>query len=106
LEENADLSKELKGRKFNFAVKQTFLTGTLQNLMEDLSISNESVLEIEYMFALDKPKPQTSTPQDEWISGIQCLGNAEKASFYAASFFNGDVKIFDSESHAEKASLL
>jgi hypothetical protein len=38
------------------------MLGTLQNLMEELSLSNENVIEINYFFALDKPKPEQAIP--------------------------------------------
>ncbi len=67
-----------------------FLSGTLQNLMEELELNNESVLKIQYFFALDKPKPEKAIPQDEWISNI-CANGA----YYSVAFFNGDVKLFE-----------
>jgi len=83
------IKKDLKARKFSFVVQDVFLSVTLQNLMQELQLSNESVLRISYFFALDKPKPEKSIPQDEWISHIQSHGG-----FYAVGFFNGDVKFF------------
>lgn len=67
---SASAKKELKTRKFSFVVQNVFLSGTLQNLIEDLGLSSESVLKIDYFFALDKPKPEKSIPQDEWISHL------------------------------------
>ena len=48
------------------------------------------------MFALEKPKPKQSTPQDEWISTIEPLSHVinEKAKSYAVGFFNGDLKVY------------
>jgi hypothetical protein len=39
---------------------------------------------------LDKPKPEKSIPQEEWISHIATFGER-----FAAAFFNGDVKLFE-----------
>ena len=54
--------KDLKTKNFSFVVKNTFMAGTLQNLMEELALSNENVIQIEYFFALDKPKPEQAIP--------------------------------------------
>jgi len=62
--------------------------------METLSLTNEKILEINYIFALDRPKQKSSQPQDEWISVIKSLGN-NNAETYVAGFFNGDVKLYD-----------
>ena len=80
-------------------VNNTFLVLTLQELLEQLSISNESVVDVYYLFALEKPKPKKSTPTDEWISTISSLSHIEnkKAKSYAVGFFNGDVKVYDSK---------
>ena len=43
-------------------VNNTFLTLTLQDLMDKLMITSEVVLEIWYSFALDKPKQKVSIP--------------------------------------------
>ena len=60
IEENDDekFVKELEAKKLNFMVNNTFLTLTLQDLLEQLSMSNEMTLDIYYLFALDKPKPK------------------------------------------------
>ena len=101
LEENNDktLEKELASKKLNFMVNNTFLVLTLQELLEQLSLSNESVVDVYYLFALEKPKPKKSIPTDEWISVINSLSHIEnkKAKSYAVGFFNGDVKIYDSK---------
>ena len=101
LEENNDktLEKELSSKKLNFMVNNTFLVLTLQELLEQLSLSNESVVDVYYLFALEKPKPKKSIPTDEWISVINSLSHIEnkKAKSYAVGFFNGDVKIYDSK---------
>jgi hypothetical protein len=70
-------------------IQDVFLSGTLQNLMEELQLSGETVLQVSYFFALDKPKPEKSIPQDEWISHLSFHGD-----YFVASFFNGDVKLF------------
>jgi hypothetical protein len=92
--------KDLKTKKFSFVVKNTFMVGTLQNLMEELSLSNENVIEINYFFALDKPKPEQAIPQEEWISHITHSG-----SLFSVAFFNGDVKLFDAATTTEKVSV-
>jgi hypothetical protein len=60
-----------------------------------------------YTFALEKPKPTKSTPQDEWISSIRSLSHImnEKAKTYVVGFFNGDLKVFDKATHAEIFSV-
>ena len=101
LEENDDesLKKELASKKLNFMVNNTFLVLTLQELLEQLSLSNESIIDVYYLFALEKPKPKKSTPTDEWISAISSLSHIEnkKAKSYTVGFFNGDVKLYDSK---------
>jgi hypothetical protein len=62
--------------------------------METLSLTNEKILEINYIFALDRPKQKSSQPQDEWISVIKSLGDNTSGT-YVAGFFNGDVKLYD-----------
>jgi len=101
-EEDSDLESELKDKKFNFMVGNTFLSTTLQELMEDLSISNETLVEIIYLFALDKPKPTHCSQEEEWISSIKSLTHImnQKPKSYAVAFFNGDLKVYDSK-HAE-----
>ena len=44
LVESGVAKKELKGKKFSFVIKDVFLSGTLQNLIEELQLSSESVL--------------------------------------------------------------
>jgi len=46
LESETLTKKELKAHKFSFVVQDVFLKGTLQNLMEELQLSNESVIRI------------------------------------------------------------
>ena len=108
LEENDDqkLQNELKSKKLTFMINNTFLTLTLQDLLDQLSISNEKTVEIYYLFALEKPKHKQSTPQDEWISVISNLTHIvnEKAKSYAVGFFNGDVKLFNAR-HDEILSV-
>lgn len=93
---------EAPKRKFNFLIDNTFLTSTLQELIERLNKSNETTIEVYYFFALDKPKPKHTSPQDEWVSVITPLHHFvnEKAKSYVAGFMNGDVKIFD-QKHSE-----
>lgn len=56
-------AEEIKTRKLNFMVKNTFLTGTLQELLDKVNIeSTEESVEVYYTFALDKPKPTASIP--------------------------------------------
>ena len=105
LEENEgdeNFAKEITGKKFNFMVNETFLTLNMQELMLQLDLTNENVIDIEYLFALEKPKPTQSTPCDEWISKIVPLSHIvnEKAKSYAVGFFNGDVKVYG-QSHEE-----
>lgn len=90
--------KQVQSRKLQFMVNDVFLTTTLQDLMDKLSLQSEQILTIWYTFALDKPKPQVSIPQDEWISCISSLLNLQNtgASSFVVGFFNGDLKIYDS----------
>ena len=60
LEENEgdeDFAREIGSKKFNFMVNDTFLTINVHELMLQLELSNESVIDINYLFALEKPKP-------------------------------------------------
>ena len=89
---------DLKSRKFNFMVNNTFLTGSFQELIDKLGsqVSTEESIEVYYTLALEKPKPTLSIPQDEWISSIHTLSHIlnEKAKTYVVGFFNGDLKVF------------
>ena len=60
-------------------------------------MTGEHLIEVWYSFALDKPKPTVSLPQEEWISVLHSLkhGKDVKAKTYVAAFFNGDVKVLD-----------
>ena len=60
-----------------------------------------------YTFALDKPDKKVSIPQDEWVSCLRSLSSlrSNKASLYAVSFFNGDVKIYDGKDTSGKEIL-
>ena len=60
-----------------------------------------------YSVALDKPKPQKSIPQEEWISSIGSLRHVlnEKAKTYVVGFFNGDIKVFSKHDHQELLSV-
>ena len=61
--EDKSVSKELIGnRKFNFMVQNCFMTSTLGDLLTTLNVSNESVVEVFYLFALEKPKPTHTSP--------------------------------------------
>lgn len=72
--------------------------------MDRLNLTGENVIEIWYSFALEKPKPTVSLPQEEWISVIESLKHDKniKAKTYAAAFFNGDVKIIDGKDKNHK----
>jgi hypothetical protein len=55
--------EELKSRKLNFMINNTFLTGSLQELLDKVGIlSTEESVDVYYTFALDKPKPTASIP--------------------------------------------
>ena len=66
IEENGELDdedlKEMKTRKLQFMVNDTFITTSLQETIDRLSLSSETVIQIWYAFALDKPKPKLSMP--------------------------------------------
>ena len=83
-------------------IQNTFLTSTLGDLLTQLSQSNETIVEVFYLFALEKPKPKHSSPQDEWVSVICPLNHFvnEKAKSYVVGLMNGDLKLYDSK-HAE-----
>ena len=103
-----DVLKEVKSRKLNFMVNDTFLNLTLQDLLDHLNLSTEQTVEVYYFFALDKPKPQKSTPCEDWISKIVPLtGSSDLGSrqAYAVGFFEGDCKLYDGDSHAELMTL-
>lgn len=92
----SDSDIESAGRKFQFMVNDTFLTSTLVELMERLKISNESAVEVFYSFALEKPKPKHTSPQDEWVGSISTHSLADgKAHPYVVGLMNGDLKLFD-----------
>ena len=93
---------EIGSKKFNFMINETFLTLNIRELLLQLNLSNETTIDINYLFSLEKPKPTQSTPVDEWISSICPLSHIvnEKAKSYAVGFFNGDVKLYSS-GHAE-----
>lgn len=110
IEENEgddQFKKEIASKKFNFMINETFLTLNIKELLLHLSLSNETVIDISYLFSLEKPKPTQSTPCDEWISSIASLSHIlnEKAKSYAVGFFNGDVKVYGS-GHAELLSVV
>lgn len=83
-------------------VDNTFLSSTISELLDRLSKSNEHTIEVYYLFALEKPKPKHTSPQDEWVSLIAPLTHFvnEKAKSYVAGFMNGDIKLFDNK-HSE-----
>jgi len=85
-------------------VNDVFLTTTLQELMDKLSLQAEQVITIWYSFALEKPKQKLSIPQDEWISALKALSHFKnlKAKTYVAAFFNGDIKIYDGKDKDHK----
>jgi hypothetical protein len=96
----------ISGKKFNFLVNDTFLTEDLAGLLKQLNLTNESVIEVYYLFALEKPKPKHTSPQDEWVSAIAPLASYlnEKAKSYAVALMNGDLKIYD-QKHAEQVKV-
>jgi hypothetical protein len=53
---------EIKSRKLNFMIKDTFLTQTLQDLIDKVGANTEESVEIWYTFALEKPKLTKSLP--------------------------------------------
>lgn len=55
--QDSELMAELKAKKLNFMVNDTFLNLSLQDLIDHLSLSTEAVIDIYYFFALEKPKP-------------------------------------------------
>ena len=60
--EDENTLKEVKTRKLQFMINDVFLTTSLQDLMDKLSLQAEKVLTIWYSFALDKPKQKISIP--------------------------------------------
>lgn len=72
-------------------------------MFDKLGIQNEENVDIYYQFALDKPKPTLSLPQDEWISTIRALSHIlnEKPKTYSVGFFNGDIKVFSKKDNKE-----
>lgn len=98
--------REINTKKFSFMINDTFLTLNIHELLLHLNLSNETVIDINYLFALEKPKPTQSNPCDEWISTIAPLSHIinEKTKSYAVGFFNGDVKVFGS-GHAELLNI-
>lgn len=98
---------EIKSRKLNFMIENTFLTQTLQDLIDKVGANTEESVEIWYTFALEKPKLTKSLPQEEWISVIKSLSHImnEKAKTYVVGFFNGDLKVFDKNDHKEVFSV-
>jgi hypothetical protein len=76
-------------------------------LLDKIGQNTEESVEIWYTFALEKPKPTHSIPQDEWISAIRSLSHImnEKAKTYVVGFFNGDLKVFDKHNHQEVLSI-
>lgn len=99
-------SKEIKTRKLQFMVNDTFITTTLQETIERLSLSSETIIQIWYAFALDKPKPKLSMPQDDWISVIKALSFSEETDLYACGFYNGDIKILNGKDKQHSEVLL
>ena len=55
-------AEEMKTRKLQFMVNDSFITTNLQETIDKLGILGETVIEIWYSFALDKPKPKISIP--------------------------------------------
>ena len=92
-------STQLKSRKLQFMTKDVFLTTTLQDLMDKVQMTSESVIEIWYSFALDRPKQKASMPQEEWISVISALKHHKnvKEKSYIVGFANGDLKLMSKE---------
>ena len=98
-EDDEEFVKEIKARRFHFMINDTFLTINLKELLIELGMSNESTIDIQYLFALNKPKPTQSHQCDEWISTISPLYHIvnEKAKSYCVGMFNGDVKVYNSQ---------
>ena len=88
-------------------IKNVFLTATVQDLLDKVSVNTEESVEIWYSFALEKPKLQSSIPQDEWISVVKSLSHImnEKEKTYVVGFFNGDLKVFDKHENKEVFSV-
>ena len=83
--------------------KSKFVHITSCRSLDKVAAQNEESIEIWYQFALDKPKPTHSIPQEEWISTIKSLSHIlnEKAKTYVVGFFNGDIKAFNKKDHSE-----
>jgi hypothetical protein len=88
-------------------IQNVFLTATVQDLLDKVSANTEESVEIWYSFALEKPKLQSSIPQDEWISVVKSLSHImnEKEKTYVVGFFNGDLKVFDKHENKEVFSV-
>lgn len=101
MEDSAVDMASVKGKKFNFMVNDQFLTEDLGALLERLKLSNEQVIEVFYLFALEKPKPKHTSPQDEWVAAISPLADYLHAQgSYAVALMNGDFKLYNSQ-HSE-----
>ena len=87
--------------KFEFLVNGQMLREDLGSMMKRMNLSNDEVVEITYTFAMHKPKEDQKIENDEWIRVIKSLfttENTEEADAYAAGFFDGSVKLYDSDS--------
>jgi hypothetical protein len=53
------------------------ILNSIFRLIEKVGFNTEQVIDITYLFALEKPKPTQSIPQDEWISSIKSLSHSK-----------------------------
>ncbi len=64
LETEGQVSKEeLKSRRLNFMIENSFLTLTVQDLLDKVAVANtEESVDVWYSFALEKPKLTRAIP--------------------------------------------
>lgn len=70
-----DEESEFKAVEFDFLIDGEFLRTPLNEYVELKGLSTESVIPIEYILKQEGPKPEVEFAEDDWISGVQSLGD-------------------------------
>ena len=61
-------------RPFHFLIDGRFLLGSLQDYIDEHSLSSEQVITLEYVEALPPPEQVASHTHDDWVSCVKHLG--------------------------------
>ncbi|GMM53089.1 Ytm1 protein [Starmerella bacillaris] len=83
---------------FDFLIDGKLLKGSLQDFMRNENLSSESIIEIEYVQAVEPPTFMAAYEHDDWVSGVHIN---KSISQIATGSYDGCVRIWDSSAQVK-----